>query len=156
MKKVALLLTILFCCAFNAIAQVQIEPRPCEFNNLILEQANREAEKDSIIILIGRLGIKDTKKDLSKKRLYTGRAYLVEYNKLRNPESVITAEAAFDGKSYYGAIEIYVNGKLLDVITSYPNAMLGLGSCAHPDTEDDKSRKREALLYPWSYKKRKR
>lgn len=132
---------------------ITIEPKPCEFNNLMLEQANREAGKDSVIILIARPGIKDTKKDISKKRLHTASAYLVEYGKFRSPEKVIVAEAPSEGKLYYGGVEIYVNGKLLDILTSGPNGLLGLGSCSHPDAEDDESRKRNALLYPWLYKK---
>lgn len=135
---------------------VKIEPRTCEFNNLILEQANREAGQESIIILIARPGIKDTKKDISKKRLHTAYTYLTEYGKLRNSEKVVVAEAPNEGKLYYGGVEIYVNGKLLDVLTSGPNRLLGLGSCDYPDIDDDESRARRALLYPWIYKKSKR
>ena len=156
MKNLVLLFTIFFCCFLCGVAQVKIEHKPCEFNNLILEQANREAEKDSLIILITRLGIKDTKREISKKRLHTARAYLVEYNKFRSSESVIVAEAPSDKSLYYGGVEVYVNGKLIAVLTSHPNALLGLGSCDHPDTEDDESRSRLSLLYPWLYKKTKK
>lgn len=136
-------------------AIVKIEPRACEFNNLILEQANREAGQNSIVILIARPGIKDTKKDVSKKRLHTARAYLVEYNKLRGSEKVVVATANNNGKLYYGGVEVYVNGHLLDVLTSKPNYELELGSCIDPDIEDKEGKARLGLLYPWIYKKEK-
>lgn len=130
----------------------KIEPRPCEFNNLVLERANREAGQDSLIILIARLGKKDTQKEISSKRLYTTWAYLTKYSNLRKSESIITAEAARDNKQYYGGIEIYVNGKLFDVLTAKANGLIGLGSCDYTDSDDGESRAKRALLYPWLYK----
>lgn len=58
-------------------------------------------------------------------------------NKFHNPESVIVAEAVSDERLYYGGVEVYVKGKLLDLLTSYP------------DSGDDKCRARNALLYIW-------
>lgn len=126
---------------------IVIPPRECEFNNMILENANREAGQDTVILLLSRRGIKDTR-DLAKSRLHTARAYLVEYSNLRTNENVKVAEAPYDRSLVYGGVEIYVKGKLYDVLTVGPNWGLGLGSCASPESNDREGREREALLYP--------
>lgn len=133
---------------------ITVEPKPCESNNLMLEQANREAGQNSVIILIARLGVKDTKRDISKKRLHTAKAYLVEYGRFRSSDKVITAEAFGTSNLNYGGVEIYVNGKFLDILTSSPNGLLGLGACAYSEAEDEKGKTRNALLYPWLYEKK--
>jgi hypothetical protein len=135
--------------------QLTHPPRGCEFNNLVLERGNREAGDDSILILIAIRGVNDTKLDVSRRRLLTARAYLTQYTNLREPANVIVAEALGDGQPPYGGVEIYVKGRLFDVLTSGPNLDLGLGACDSPESDDKESREKRALLYPWLYKKRK-
>lgn len=133
---------------------IKIEPRPCEFSNQRLEQADDEAGQDSIIILISKLGVKDTKKDIAKKRLHTAKAYLTKYRGLRGFDAVLIAEAPKEKKLYYGGVEIYVKGKFFDILTSSPNGVLALGACDYPDAQDAESRERDSILYPWLYKKK--
>jgi hypothetical protein len=158
-----MLLALVFLCSEASIAQRQtppnvarpargIQPSGCERNNLILEQAH-EAAGDSILILIGRLGIKDKRKDVTHKRLYTARAYLTDYLEKRSLKTVVLGEASNNG-SDHGVVEIYVKGQLFDVLANYPNAELGLGSCDSLESDDRESRARRALLYPWIFKRR--
>lgn len=145
----------------NADSVKQTKPETCELNNINLENADRQAKEDALltgksdtIILIARPGKKDQKsraKALLEQRLYTARAYLTDYLKLREKETVVTAEAPNNGADY-GVIEIYVTGQLNYVLASNPNFGIALGSCDSPETDDQKSRARRALLYPWLYK----
>ena len=176
MKKkvfmVLLLLIIFFSYSAEQFAQQQkssdadsvkkIKPETCELNNIKLENADRQAKqnaqltgKSEIIILIARPGKKDTLsrvKKLLEQRLYTARAYLTDYLKLREKEMVVTAEAPNNGADY-GVIEIYVSGQLYYILASNPNFGIGLGSCDAPESDDQRSRARRDLLYPWLYKK---
>lgn len=136
----------------------KVKPEGCEFNNINLENAHRQAEEDTlllgksgIIILVGRPGKKDTKKGLTGRRLYTARAYLTDYLEKRGKETVVAAEAQNNGNEY-GVIEIYVTGQLYYTIASNPNFDVGFGSCDSPETDDKRSRARRAILYPWLYK----
>ncbi len=173
-KKIILILLVLifvFSQSVEQFAQQQktsgansakeIKPETCELNNINLENADRQAKEDAlltgksdIIILIARPGKKEKKslvKVLLEQRLYTTRAYLTDYLKLRGKETVVTAEAPNNGADY-GVIEIYVTGQLNYVLASNPNFGIGLGSCDDPESDDQRSRARRALLYPWFYK----
>ena len=147
--------------SLDADSVKKIKPETCELNNINLENADRQAKEDAqltgkseIIILIARPGKKDTPSRVEKlleQRLYTARAYLTDYSKLRQKETVVTAEAPNNGADY-GVIEIYVTGQLYYVLASNPNFGIGLGSCDDPESDDQRSRARRALLYPWFYK----
>lgn len=150
-------LILFFLSHHRVIAQVprddvplRIAPRPCEFNNIVLELANSNAN-GSIIILISRPGIVDRKINISRRRLHTARAYLVEYSKLASPDKVVAAEAPGNAKLYFGGVEIYINGKLHDTLTSMKDKELALGSCSGEEGKDKQSRDRLKLLYPWRY-----
>jgi hypothetical protein len=162
-STILMLLALIFFCSEGALGQRQspsnvarpargIEPAGCELNNIILEQAHTAAG-DSISVLIGRPGVKDRRRDITGKRLYTARAYLTDYFKKRGVETVVTGTAPNNGAKY-GVVEIFVKGQLFDVLASYPDAELGLGSCDSLESDDRESRARRALLYPWIFKKR--
>lgn len=130
-----------------------LKPRGCERNNVVLELANEEAGIDSVLVLIGRPGIKDKRKDITEKRLYTAAAYLVKYlSNSRTEKSTITGQSQNIGNEY-GILEIYVKGKLFDVLASSPDFEIGLGSCDSLESDDEKRRAKRALLYPWLYRK---
>lgn len=161
---ITMLLALAYFCPGDCVAQRKpplnstktigdIKPRGCERNNIILEQAHHEAGADSIVILIARPGIKDKRRDIVGKRLYTARVYLTEYLVWRSGETIVVGEAPNNG-SDYGVVEIYVKGQLFDVLANNPDAELGLGSCDSPDSDDRESRVKRALLYPWLYKKK--
>jgi hypothetical protein len=130
-----------------------VKPAGCERNNVILEQAHKEAGTDSIIILIGRPGKKDKREDITNKRLYTSRAYLTQYLNWRTDKTTITGQSQNNGYDY-GVVEIYIKGVLFDVLASYPDVEIGLGSCDSLESDDKQSRAKRILLYPWLYKKK--
>jgi len=131
---------------------MQARPKGCEQNNILLEQSHEAAGEDSLIILVGRPGKRDKRVSVTGRRLYTARAYLTSYLKLRGLETVVTAEAPNRGMEY-GTVEIYVKGRMFAVLPSFPDKGLGLGSCDSPESDDKESRARRALLYPWLYKR---
>jgi len=129
-----------------------IKPAGCEWNNIILERAH-EAAGDSIIILIGRRGVRDKRRNITGNRLYTARAYLTDYLRARSVDALVVGKASNKGAEY-GVVEIYVKGQLFDALASYPDSELGLGSCDSLESDDRESRARRALLYPWIFKRR--
>ena len=136
----------------------KVKPEGCELNNMNLEQAHEKATEDftllgrgEAIILIARPGTKDKKGNtLIERRLYTARAYLTDYLQKRTKESVITALGE-NNRAEYGVIEIYVSGSLFYVLAANPNFDVGFGSCDSPESDDQASRAKRALLYPWLY-----
>lgn len=147
-----------FACNTTAFGQstlqpgaMKIAPRPCEFNNMALELASQDAGKDSVLILIARPGLIDRRKRTQDRRLHTARAYLVEYTKLSEAKGIVTAKAPRDGRLFYGGIEIYVKGKLQDVLTFEKDSDLSVGTCSGEQPIDHRSRARLAILYPWIY-----
>lgn len=162
-SKVLLVTAVVFCYAHHAHGQRNppsntltpgwdIKPAGCELNDITLEQAHDEAG-DTIIVLLARPALKSDRKLLLTRRLYTARAYLTDYLKRRSVDKVATAEAPNSG-SKYGVIEIYVKGLLFDVLAVHPGDELALGSCDSLDSDDQESRAKRALLYPWHFKKK--
>ena len=130
------------------------EPRGCEFNTIDLRGASNEAGAESILILIARRGAKDRKGDISGRRLHTARAYLADYSKTRRVDTIVVAESLSDGRRpEFGGVEVYVNGKLMDFLTSRPDQDLSIGYCSsvEPSAEE---RHRLRLLYPWRFRRR--
>ena len=127
-------------------------PGGCESNDLVLEGASHEAGTDTTVVLIAFMGEKDTKKSIMRRRLYTAKAYLVEYLKRRPAKSVVTGESREDFGFRYGGVMIFVKGKRYGILSTNRNADLPLGGCDPPDSDDKASRARRILLYPWTYK----
>ena len=109
-----------------------VKPRTSEENLWVLDSANNEA-KENVLIIVGFLGTEDTKKRTLKRRLHTVKAYLVDVLTTRNNSNFVVALSTESHKYRYGGIEIYVNGKLYEVLTSYKNTTLNLGPIASPD-----------------------
>lgn len=158
-------LLLLFCVVFLSFGMIvaqqggvfrKHEPKGCEYNNISLEQANRDANSDTVILIIGRLGNKDRKKDITERRLYSASAYLTQYlSYSRSTESVVAAEGKNIGNEF-GVLEIYVNGKLYDTLLSNPDFDIGLGSCDSLESDDASSRAKRSILYPWKFYKPKK
>lgn len=131
-------------------AQTDLKPTNCENHIKMLEGANDVAGKDGLIILIARPGAGDTKPEISGRRLYSARAYLTDYLRLRSPKTIVTAEG--DRVEGYGRLEIYVAGKLYQVLAIRANAELSVGSCEPEELDDAAEKARRKKLYPWLYK----
>ena len=131
-------------------AQTALKPTNCENHIRILEGANSVAGKDGMIILIARPGSGDTKPELSRHRLYSARAYLTDYLRVRSPETIVTGEG--ERVEGYGRLEIYIAGKLYQALAIRPNAELSVGSCEPEELDDATDRQRRKKLHPWLYK----
>jgi hypothetical protein len=134
----------------SANAQAELKPTNCENHIKMLEGANDVAGKDGLIILIARPGTGDTKPEISGRRLYSARAYLTDYLRVRSPRTIVTGVG--DKVEGYGRLEIYVAGRLYQVLAIRANAELSVGSCEPEELDDATQRARRKKLYPWLYK----
>jgi hypothetical protein len=125
-------------------SQVETKPTNCEFNISVLTGAHRMAGDAGLVIMIGRLGKGETKRDLNRRRLHNARTYLTEFGQ-RSPQTIVTAEGErVDG---HGRVELYVGGKLFHVLMTNPNDDLAVGDCSF-EGDDPCTYKREKKLYP--------
>lgn len=91
-----------------------------------------------------------TRPEISWRRLYSARAYLADYLRVRSPQTIVTGEG--DRVEGYGRLEIYVAGKLYQVLAIRANAELSVGSCEPPEEDDPRQKELRKKLYPWLYK----
>ena len=143
----------------NALARSsQGIPTSCGNTTAILKAANQDAG-DGLLIVIARLGETEKRRNLSHRRLHNVRAYLSEYLTenigRRKPETIILGEG--ETVSGYGRIELYVEGKLFDILKVKHNADLIVGKCV-PEPEDEPCPPEVRNLYPCrdKYKKHRR
>lgn len=133
------------CYAQTSEPAQQREPGNCETNSLILDNMRYEATKgsgkDSFIIIIARLGNGESSRELNRRRLYNLGMYWKEYN--LPAEKLILAEG--ERINGYGRVELYVGGKLFDVLLVNRDKDLCVACCG----DDEK-------YYPLRDKKRQR
>ena len=94
------------------------EPTNCETNGVRLDSYAKYFVKSvrsdgGVIIAIARLGTGERASELNRSRLYIIRATLIEDLKLREQDIVTADGAPVNG---YGRVEIYMGGKLRDVL----------------------------------------
>ena len=100
----------------SAVSEIQSnEQRPanCEDILLYLDQAvskYRKTKDNSYLIVIGRLGVQEKGSDLNQARLKAVKQYLKRFSDLK----YVTAEG--ERTKNLGQIEIYVSGRLVQVI----------------------------------------
>jgi hypothetical protein len=119
--------------AGNAVAQNAKPPETyvsigntCESNIARLDKIHSEAGDSGLVIAIARLGEGEQTHRLNQRRLHNARLYL-EKVRGRAPKTIITAES--DQVRGRGRIEIYVQGKLVDVLGVGRREDLYAGSC---------------------------
>ncbi len=98
----------------------------CESNIARLDRIHSEAGNDGLVIAIARLGDGEQSQRLNQRRLRNIRLYL-ERVRGRAPKTIITAES--DRARGRGRVEIYVGGKLMDVLGLRRSEDLYAGSC---------------------------
>ena len=98
----------------------------CESNIARLDRIHSEAGESGLMIAIARLGNGEQSRQLNQRRLHNLRLYL-EKVRGRAPRTIITAEG--DRARGRGRIEIYVGGKLVDVMGVGRSEDLYAGSC---------------------------
>ena len=133
--------------AYPAAAQsseTELKPNNCEYDISTLTAADRTAGNGSLIIMIARLGNGEHRREFNLRRLHNARTFLVEFGN-RASNTIIPAEGA--RVTGYGRIELYVAGKLFQVIAVRRNADLLVGACSF-EGQDPCSFERERKLYP--------
>lgn len=117
----------------NAVAQNAESPESyvtignsCESNIARLDRIHSEAGDDALVIAIARLGDGEQSRRVNQRRLHNIRLYLEEVRG-RAPKTLITAES--NRARGRGRVEIYVGGKLVDVIGVGRGEDLYAGSC---------------------------
>lgn len=105
-------------------------PGYCWYNQMALDQVSQHIPRDLTLIVIARLGAKERRADMNKRRLHNIREYLTrtvpeEYR--RSPETIIVAEGErTEGR---GRIEFYIQGRLIDVLIPYNHHDLLVSGC---------------------------
>jgi hypothetical protein len=128
---------------------VQAGSTGCEYNTAILDGLAQNTERNELIIVIARLGPRDTKPNLINRRLHNVRSYLSEFltdaSVRRAPETIVLAQG--EPAPDYGSIEFYVKGRLVNTLKMRPNADLSVANCGSQPPEDPCPRQMR-LLYP--------
>jgi hypothetical protein len=119
-------------------------PNQCESNISRIFAAHIEAGKDNLIIIIARLGDGERSRDLNYRRLHNFQTFLAKVHG-HDPNTMITAE----GKraAGRGRLEVYIKGKLWDVLGLGRGEDLYVGAC-------DGTVKEEARLFYDSRRRR--
>jgi hypothetical protein len=118
-------------------------PGTCEEHSAILDMLRNKLmqgdDKEGVIIAVARLGDGERMRNLNRRRLYNLRVHFTDYG--FPAQKLIAAE----GKRVkgFGRVELYVGGKLIDVLLVARNGDLCVDCC---DIDE--------RLYPYRGKKR--
>ena len=107
-----------------------IGPGFCQDNEVALDVIAQNTPPDSLIIVIARLGERESRPSLNGRRLHNVRTFWTEFRNKRKPETIILAEG--ERVKGYGRLEIYVGGHLTTVLKLKHNWDLLVGNC-YPD-----------------------
>lgn len=136
MRNIICLLMVLICSPIlTASAQTS-----CEENSGVLDSLLAKAGPDDYVIVIGRLGARESNPDLTRKRLANVKIYLTEYFDdtvfEKNPERLILASG--EKSRGLATIELFLRGDRYFTFEIPHNQMLHVGECAL-DLEVNKS-----------------
>ena len=111
-----------------------LKPTNCEMNAAKLDgipQTRFQGNSaDDVVIVIARPGSREFSHELNRRRLFNVRYRLEKYRGLQ-PGRVVLAEG--DRVKGYGRVELYVDGKLFDVLVASPGKDLCVSCCGHND-----------------------
>lgn len=136
-RRLSFAITLVILCAFNLKAQSKTSaampdehPANCEINEARLDgvsiSASNRITPDDVLIIIARLGDGEKSEELSRRRLYNAREYiLLKQPALKN--KIITAVG--DKAIGYGRVEFYFGGKLIDLLFVPKNKNLCVDCC---------------------------
>jgi hypothetical protein len=141
--QTAFFVSLLFCIALSVAAQkdevfptlqasefVDAKPDTCAYTHHKVDILTQHTLKDKTFIVIARLGDKDLKPNLNKRRLHNIRAYLTQAvveQFRRQPQTIILAEG--EPVKGYGQVEFYLDGRLVEVLKARPNSDLNFADC---------------------------
>ena len=129
-------------------------PRNCEDNVFVLNATHVAANAtgpDTLIIAIARLGDGERRRELNRRRLHNVRVFLTQLQK-HKASTVIIAEG--EPVSGHGRVELYVGGRLFQVIAIKTNDDLLVSATCEPDNIRPKWP--DSNFYPYLDKKPKR
>ena len=153
----------LFCTALSIAAQteesfptrqpnefVDVKPYYCWFNQVYLDNISQNIPSDKPLIIIARLGDKDLKPKLNKRRLHNIRAYLTQAvgeQFRRDQQTIILAEG--EPIKGFGQVEFYLDGRLIEILKARQNSDLGVADCyGGIDGEPPCAEEWQKLFYP--------
>lgn len=145
LRKSALIVVLLMFSSAITSAQ-ESNSSHCEEHSAFLDVISQEAllgaGKDGVLIAIARLGIGESSKELSRRRLENVRVYL--RNRLPEGKLVVAAGERVKG---LGRVEMYVGGKLVETLLANRNKDLCVACCDidenyYPYRKDKRRRRR--------------
>ena len=143
MRRLTVLVLWILVAASIAIAQdrsedtrlVQTTPGNCEVNAAALDSVRSEtldeANRGGVIIVIARLGTRETSNTQNRRRLHIVKNYLTKYG--LGGEKIVAAEGERVGG--YGRVEFYVAGKLRVMLLANRNKPICV-ECCDPNASD--------------------
>jgi hypothetical protein len=159
--KLLVLFAIILACAGLALASEnlafvqsatdQVRQTGCEYNDAVLDTLAQKTKQDQVIIIIARLGTRESRKALNQRRLHNVMVYLTEFTAVtggrRRPADIVLAKGSSNAS--YGVIELYTEGKLFDTLRPGQNADLLVGRCIPDDPAQEICKvKNENNFYP--------
>lgn len=133
---------------------VQTTPGNCEMNAAALDsvrsEALEEANKAGVVIVIARLGIRETSAMQNRRRLQIVKTYLSKYG--LESQRIVAAEG--ERVAGYGRVEFYVAGKLRVVLLANRNKPICVECCNPDDADlyrDKRNRSGAAKNHPSNY-----
>jgi hypothetical protein len=121
------------CNGQNSASSNEASPTNCEQNSATIDQT-RSLSRESLVIAVARLGTGETSRSWNRRRLYNLGTYWKEHG--MPAERLVLAEG--EPVNGYGRIELYVTGKLFDMLLVRQNRDLCVICCG----EDER-------YYPW-------
>jgi len=119
------------------IVPVQDLPGGCEFNNSVLTVLAQSTAADELVIVIARLGDSESRKNLNYRRLHNVKTFLTEFltdvSVRRRQETIVLAEG--QRVKGFGRVELYIKGRLYEVLKARHNADLIVGYCSREPPE---------------------
>lgn len=125
------------------------KPKKCFEYDLSLDHITQNTPTDKTIIVIARLGDKDTKPNLNKRRLHNIRAYWTQYLSepvKRNSETIVLAEG--EPIKGFGQVEFYVRGELVEILKLNPNTDFPSALCYMLPDETPCSEEKQRIFFP--------
>ncbi len=97
---------------------VDARPKYCYFDGHTLQDITTYAPADEIILVVARLGERDSRPNLNKRRLHNVFTLWTQQYK-RDQKTIVLADAQGAPVKGFGQLEFYVRGRLVDVIKLY-------------------------------------
>jgi len=112
--------------------EAQEVPTSCELSSSYLDSLLEKVKTDDILIVIARLGRRESRADLNRRRLFNLRTYLASFRGrtlfTTTPEALVTGIGV--RSSGLGVLELYLQGKLIARLYVGHNRDLYVGECA--------------------------